>query len=122
MCLRAPSSRSPRSRPELHKFRGTAKVFYDQDEAIAGLRDGLHPEAGNALFILYQGVKAGRYTLMPLPPPSRAATSKTTSPPSPTGRLSGAVSGACFGYASPEAALRGPRCAVRDGAPGPLRH
>jgi dihydroxy-acid dehydratase len=31
------------------------------------------------------------------------------------GRLSGAASGACFGYASPEAALKGPLCAVRDG-------
>ena len=31
------------------------------------------------------------------------------------GRLSGAASGACFSYASPEAALRGPLCAVRDG-------
>ena len=31
------------------------------------------------------------------------------------GRLSGAAAGACFGYASPEAALRGPLCAVKDG-------
>lgn len=31
------------------------------------------------------------------------------------GRFSGAAAGAIIGYASPEAALRGPICAVRDG-------
>lgn len=38
-----------------------------------------------------------------------------TSPPSPTDGSPARASGACFGYASPEAALRGPLCAVRDG-------
>ena len=46
---------------KLPKFRGTAKVFYDQDDAIAALRDG-RIEAGNVVFIIYQGAKAGPHT------------------------------------------------------------
>ena len=99
---------------KLHKFRGTAKVFYDQDEAIAALRDG-RIEAGNVVFILYQGVKAGPHTSYAFTTALKGSHLKDDVATVTDGRLSGAASGACFGYASPEAALRGPLCAVRDG-------
>lgn len=51
---------------------------------------------------------------MPLPPPSRAATSKTTSPPSPTAALRRGHPARALVTPLPRR-LRGPLCAVRDG-------
>ncbi len=99
---------------KLHKFRGTAKVFHDQDEAIAALRDG-RIQAGDVVFIIYQGVKAGPHTSYAFTTALKGSHLKDDVATVTDGRLSGAASGACFGYASPEAALRGPLCAVRDG-------
>lgn len=99
---------------KLHKFRGTAKVFYDQDDAIAALRDG-RIEAGNVVFIIYQGAKAGPHTSYAFTTALKGSHLKDDVATVTDGRLSGAASGACFGYASPEAALRGPLCAVQDG-------
>ena len=92
---------------KLHKFRGTAKVFYDQDEAIAALRDG-RIEAGNVVFILYQGVKAGPHTSYAFTTALKGSHLKDDVATVTDGRLSGAASGACFGYASPR-----PPCAAR---------
>lgn len=99
---------------KLHKFRGTAKVFHDQEEAITALRDG-RIRAGNVVFIIYQGVKAGPHTSYAFTTALKGSHLKDDVATVTDGRLSGAASGACFGYASPEAALRGPLCAVRDG-------
>ena len=99
---------------KLHKFRGTAKVFTDPDDAIAALEDG-RIQAGNVVFIIYQGVKAGPHTSYGFTTALKGSRLKDDVATVTDGRLSGAASGACFGYASPEAALRGPLCAVRDG-------
>ena len=99
---------------KLHKFRGTAKVFTDPDDAIAALEDG-RIQAGNVVFIIYQGVKAGPHTSYGFTTALKGSHLKDDVATVTDGRLSGAASGACFGYASPEAALRGPLCAVRDG-------
>ena len=99
---------------KLHKFRGTAKVFHDPDDAIEALRDG-RIQAGNVVFIIYQGVKAGPHTSYNFTTALKGSHLKDDVATVTDGRLSGAASGACFGYASPEAALRGPLCAVRDG-------
>lgn len=99
---------------KLHKFRGTAKVFTELNDAIAALRDG-RIEAGNVVFIIYQGVKAGPQTAYDFTTALKGSHLKDDVVTITDGRLSGAAAGACFGYASPEAALRGPLCAVKDG-------
>lgn len=98
----------------LHKFRGPARVFHDPDEAIAALDQGII-QAGEAVLIIYQGVKAGPESAYNFTTALKGSHLKDQVITITDGRLSGAASGACFGYASPEAALRGPLCAVRDG-------
>ncbi|MEI3348129.1 MAG: dihydroxy-acid dehydratase [Dysosmobacter sp.] len=93
---------------KLHKFRGTAKVFYDQDEAIAALRDG-RIEAGNVVFILIRASGPAHIPRMPFTA-LKGSHLKDDVATVTDGRLSSTASGACFGYASPEAALRGPLC------------
>ena len=99
---------------KLHKFRGTAKVFTELGDAISALRDG-RIQAGNVVLIIYQGVKAGPQTAYDFTTALKGSALKDDVVTITDGRLSGAASGACFGYASPEAALRGPLCAVKDG-------
>ena len=95
-------------------FRGRARVFTSVHEATDALRNGdIHP--GDAVLIIYQGVKAGPETAYNFTTELKGSPLKESVCVITDGRLSGAASGACFSYASPEAALRGPLCAVRDG-------
>ncbi|MGI6789850.1 dihydroxy-acid dehydratase [Aminivibrio sp.] len=99
---------------KLHKFRGPAKVFNNPDLAIEALRKGqIH--AGDAVLIIFQGLKGGPATAYTFTTALKGSSLKDDVITITDGRLSGAASGACFGYASPEAALKGPLCAVRDG-------
>ena len=99
---------------KLHKFRGPARVFHDPDVAIEALDKGII-QPGEAVLIIYQGVKAGPKTAYGFTTALKGSHLKDDVITITDGRLSGAASGACFGYASPEAALRGPLCAVKDG-------
>jgi dihydroxy-acid dehydratase len=65
--------------------------------------------------IIYQGLKGGPGTAYNFTTALKGSSLKDDVITITDGRLSGAASGACFGYASPEAALKGPLCAVRDG-------
>jgi len=95
-------------------FSGRARVFTNVYDATAALRNGdIH--AGEAILIIYQGVKAGPETAYNFTTELKGSPLKESVCVITDGRLSGAASGACFSYASPEAALRGPLCAVRDG-------
>ena len=95
-------------------FRGPAKVFDDCDKAIAALYDGTI-QAGDIVVIRYQGVKAGPATAYPFVTALKGSKLKDRVAMITDGRTSGAAAGACFQYVSPEAALRGPLCAVQDG-------
>ncbi len=95
-------------------FRGRARVFTSVYAATDALRAGII-QAGDAVFIIYQGVKAGPETAYNFTTELKGSRLKEEVCVITDGRLSGAASGACFSYASPEAALRGPLCAVRDG-------
>ena len=99
---------------KLHTFRGSARVFHDPDEAIEALRRG-DIKAGDAVLIIFQGLKGGPSTAYPFTTALKGSALKDDVITITDGRLSGAASGACFGYASPEAALKGPLCGVRDG-------
>ena len=95
-------------------FRGRARVFTSVYDATNALREG-KIQAGDAVFIIYQGVKAGPETAYNFTTELKGSPLKESVCVITDGRLSGAASGACFSYASPEAALRGPLCAVQDG-------
>ncbi len=99
---------------KLHKYRGLAKVYNDPDDAIKALRSG-EIEKGDVVFIIFQGVKAGPSSAYSFTTALQGSSLKDDVVTVTDGRLSGAAAGACFGYASPEAALRGPLCAVRNG-------
>lgn len=101
---------------ELMSFRGPAKVFYSNEEAIAALRDG-RIKPGDAVIILFQGAKGGPGVISTFPFTSELAGSNLGESVVliTDGRFSGATEGACIGYVSPEAALYGPILAIKDG-------
>ena len=101
---------------DMLKFRGPAKVFFDPDDAIDALHDG-RIEAGDFVVILHQGAKGGPGMTSVYSFTSALAGSRLAGKCAMVsdGRFSGAAAGAIIGYASPEAALRGPICALRDG-------
>ena len=98
------------------KFRGPAKVFFDANDAIDALHNGTL-QAGDFIVILFQGAKGGPCMISVYDFTSALAGSHLAGKCAmiSDGRFSGAASGAIIGYASPEAALKGPICAVRDG-------
>ena len=99
---------------ELWKFRGTARVFYSVMEAIEALEhDEIQPNT--AVFVLMQGPKGGPGSAYQFATRLKGSPLGNSCCTITDGRLSGAAAGACFGYLSPEAGLRGPVVAVRDG-------
>jgi len=98
------------------KFSGPAKVFYTPNDAIDALHNGGIRE-GDFVVILFQGAKGGPGMTSVYGFTSALAGSHLAGKCAMVsdGRFSGAASGAIIGYASPEAALKGPICALRDG-------
>jgi len=96
------------------KFRGPAKVFNDTSTAIEALKNGGICE-GDVVVIRYQGVKAGPNSAYAFATALKGSHLKDRIAVITDGRTSGATAGACFQYASPEAALGGPLCGVKDG-------
>ncbi|MBC8589286.1 dihydroxy-acid dehydratase [Paratissierella segnis] len=96
------------------KFNGPAKVFNDSHIAIKALNNEEISE-GDVVIIRYHGVKAGPNTAYAFASALKGSHLKDKVAVITDGRMSGAAAGACFQYASPEAALRGPLCAVKDG-------
>lgn len=98
----------------LWKFRGKAKVFYSVMAAIEALeKDMIEPNT--AVFVLMQGPKGGPGSAYQFATRLKGSSLGSSCCTITDGRLSGAAAGACFGYLSPEAGLRGPVLAVRDG-------
>lgn len=97
-------------------FKGPAKVFESQDEAIEGILNG-KVEAGNVVVIRYEGPKGGPGMQEMLYPTSyikskglgKACALITD------GRFSGGTSGLSIGHISPEAAAGGEIGLVEDG-------
>ena len=98
------------------KFSGPARVFDEQDDALAALRAGkIHP--GDACVLRFLGLK-GRFgttsfmfqeELKGRPELYNSCAVVTD------GRFSGGTSGLSVGYVSPEAALAGPLGLVKEG-------
>jgi dihydroxy-acid dehydratase len=97
-------------------FTGTARVYSSQEAACEGILDGA-VQAGDVVFILYEGPKGGPGMQEMLYPTSYlksrhlgAACALVTD-----GRFSGGTSGLSIGHVSPEAASGGAIALVQDG-------
>ncbi len=97
-------------------FTGTARVYHSQDAACEGILAGV-VQAGDVVFILYEGPKGGPGMQEMLYPTSYlksqhlgAACALVTD-----GRFSGGTSGLSIGHVSPEAASGGAIALVEDG-------
>jgi dihydroxy-acid dehydratase len=101
---------------ELHRFRGTARVFESQEDAVDGILGGA-VQAGDVVVIRYEGPRGGPGMQEMLYPTSflkgkglgRACALITD------GRFSGGTSGLSICHIAPEAALGGPIALVEDG-------
>ena len=102
--------------PSILHFTGTARVYPSQDAACEGILKGA-VQAGDVVFILYEGPKGGPGMQEMLYPTSYlksrhlgAACALVTD-----GRFSGGTSGLSIGHVSPEAASGGAIALVEDG-------
>jgi dihydroxy-acid dehydratase len=102
--------------PANFHFLGTAKVCQSQEEACEAILGG-RIQAGDIVFILYEGPKGGPGMQEMLYPTSYLKSMNLGKECAlvTDGRFSGATSGLSIGHASPEAASGGLIALVRDG-------
>ncbi len=100
------------------EFRGVARVFESQDDAVEGILHG-SVVAGDVVVIRYEGPRGGPGMQEMLYPTSYLKSRKLDKECSllTDGRFSGGTSGLSIGHASPEAASGGLIGLVRDGDP-----
>ena len=96
--------------------KGPAVIFNSQDEAIAGIRNG-KVIPGSVVVIRYEGPKGGPGMPEMLAPTSEIMGMGIGDKVAliTDGRFSGGTRGACIGHVSPEAAVKGPIAALKDG-------
>jgi dihydroxy-acid dehydratase len=102
--------------PSVFKFRGIAKVFNSQDDAVNGiLGDDVQP--GHVVVIRYEGPKGGPGMQEMLYPTSYIKAVKLDKKCAliTDGRFSGGTSGLSIGHISPEAASGGNIALIKDG-------
>ena len=104
--------------PSIFHFKGSAKVYVSQEEACDAILGG-KVEAGDVVFILYEGPKGGPGMQEMLYPTSyiKSMHLGTECALVTDGRFSGATSGLSIGHVSPEAASGGLIALVKDGDP-----
>ncbi len=97
-------------------FTGKAKVYHSQEEACEAILDG-SVEAGDVVFILYEGPKGGPGMQEMLYPTSYLKSRHLGAECAlvTDGRFSGGTSGLSIGHVSPEAASGGAIALVREG-------
>ncbi len=102
--------------PSLLVFRGPARVFDSQEQAVAGILDGT-VQAGEVVVIRYEGPRGGPGMQEVLYPTSYLKTVKLDKACAllTDGRFSGGTSGLSIGHCSPEAAAGGALAAVQTG-------
>jgi dihydroxy-acid dehydratase len=102
--------------PEMMVHRGQARVFESEDDATQAIMQNSF-KSGDVIIIRYEGPRGGpgmREMLTPTSLLSGMAMDREVALIT-DGRFSGATRGAAIGHVSPEAALRGPIAALRDG-------
>jgi dihydroxy-acid dehydratase len=102
--------------PAMMQHTGPARVFDSEDEATEAIMAGQF-EAGDVIVIRYEGPKGGPGMREMLTPTSLLSGMGMDDKVAllTDGRFSGATRGAAIGHISPEAAVRGPIAAVRNG-------
>lgn len=102
--------------PSVFQFTGKAKVFHSQEAAVNGIL-GDEVQAGDVVFILYEGPKGGPGMQEMLYPTSYIKAVKLDKACAlvTDGRFSGGTSGLSIGHVSPEAAAGGAIGLVRTG-------
>lgn len=102
--------------PSIFRFRGPAKVFRSQEEAVDGILGG-KVVAGDVVVIIYEGPKGGPGMQEMLYPTSYIKSRHLGKECAliTDGRFSGGTSGLSIGHISPEAAAGGNIGLVRDG-------
>lgn len=100
----------------MHVFKGPAVVFDSQDECIEGIRSG-KVVPGCVVVIRYEGPKGGPGMPEMLSPTSEIMGMGLGDKVAliTDGRFSGGTRGACIGHVSPEAAVKGPIAALKNG-------
>lgn len=104
--------------PRLRKFRGRARFFRGEEEAVAALSAG-KVGGREVMVIAYEGPKGGPGMREMLSVTSMLVGMGLSEEVAlvTDGRFSGGTRGICVGHVSPEAAERGPIALVRDGDP-----
>lgn len=104
--------------PSVFQFKGSAKVFHSQEAACNGIL-GAEVQAGDVVFINYEGPKGGPGMQEMLYPTSyiKAVRLDKACALVTDGRFSGGTSGLSIGHVSPEAAAGGAIGLVKDGDP-----
>ncbi|MDH3347451.1 MAG: dihydroxy-acid dehydratase [Desulfobulbaceae bacterium] len=102
--------------PESLVFTGTARVFHSQDDACSAILEG-DIQAGDVVFIIYEGPKGGPGMQEMLYPTSYLKSKHLGKECAliTDGRFSGGTSGLSIGHVSPEAAAGGAIGLVQDG-------
>lgn len=100
----------------IFRFRGKARVFQSQDEAVEGILGG-KVESGDVVVITYEGPRGGPGMQEMLYPTSYIKSRHLGKECAliTDGRFSGGTSGLSIGHISPEAAAGGNIALVRDG-------
>lgn len=96
--------------------KGPAVIFNSQDEALDGIRNG-NIKSGDVVVIRYEGPKGGPGMPEMLAPTSEIMGQGLGDKVAliTDGRFSGGTRGACIGHVSPEAAVKGPIAALKNG-------
>ncbi len=104
--------------PSLLRFRGSARVFESQEEAVEGILTG-RVQPGDVVVIRYEGPRGGPGMQEMLYPTSYLKSKQLDKACAliTDGRFSGGSSGLSVGHISPEAAAGGVLAVVRDGDP-----
>jgi len=102
--------------PEAQVFHGPARVFNGEEAATKAI-EAKKIKSGDIIVIRYEGPRGGPGMREMLVPTSLIVGMGLATKVAliTDGRFSGASRGVSVGYVSPEAALRGPIAAVRDG-------
>lgn len=102
--------------PELLTYKGTAKCYDSEEDAIKAITSGEIKE-GHVVVIRYEGPKGGPGMREMLNPTAVITGMGLKVALLTDGRFSGASRGACVGHISPEAMEGGPIAFVEDGDP-----
>ena len=100
--------------PDLLVYKGTAKCYDSEEEAIEAIIGGDIKE-GNVVVIRYEGPKGGPGMREMLNPTAVITGMGLKVALITDGRFSGASRGACIGHISPEAMEGGPIALIEDG-------